>query len=1303
MACGCQNRCMEFRLLGPVEVVEHGRPLALGARQRALLAVLLVHANEVVSAERLIDAVWRGEPPVTAPTALQVHVARLRKLLGAQRIVTRAPGYLLLVGADEVDSARFERLFADGRPEDALALWRGRPLAEFESEQWAASEAARLQELRLSAEEERIEALLGRGGSPVAELEVLVRAEPLRERRRGQLMHALYRAGRQADALAVFQQTRTTLIEELGIEPGRLLQGLEQAILRQDPALEATEHVAPAAGPAPGPEPAHAAAPGEPPSRPEEMREERKVVSVLSIQVAVLPGGGELADPEDVRAALQLFHAAAKREARRFGGTVKSFTDDAVIAFFGVPAAHEDDPERAVRAALAIRRWITEQGEGLQVRMAVTTGVALVSLGTRPDEAGPVAAGNVVSTAQRLQTAASDNGIAVGERTYRATRTTINYREIAHAGAQADPRAIPAWEVVGARPQPELAREPSALYIGRKRELDMLRSALARAAEERLPQLVTLVGVPGIGKTRLVFEFAKSLARDGEQITWRQGRSLPYGDGVSFWALGEIVKAQAGILDSDTMQVAGAKLEQMVAGVMPGTPDAGWMARHLGALAGLAGRSGTATGDRSEAFVAWRSLFEALAEVRPLALIFDDLHWADDGLLDFVEYLADWASGVPLLMICTARPELLDRRPGWGGGKPNALTLSLAPLSDAETARLIGSLSGHPLREAEQQGVLVARAGGNPLYAEQFVQMLADQEAGRELPVSGLAVPESVQAIIGARLDLLALPEKRLLHDAAVIGNVFWPGALAALGGSIRRGEQAEYLHGLERKQFLRRDRASSLAAESQYAFTHVLVREAAYGQLSRAERAVKHVRAAGWLESLGRAQDHAEMIAYHYTSALDLARAVSQDTTVLAPRARAALQAAGDRAFALHALAPAVGYYRAALALWPEDARLQRVGLLELLGTVLFEAGELSEAEEMTAEAFQVAVAAGSPAVQARVRVLLAEIHAHQGRPCAEALAECEAATVVLESEGDLMGLADAWLLVGKLHYWDGEPPAAQEALERASAYARQSGNRRAQTRARGWLASTFSELPIPADAALSRVEQLLQEATGDPWAEARILKCLSEQYAYAGRFADARAAGARAWSVFAGSGAKLEWAPGAIPAGLVELIAGDPVAAERYLNEGYEAFRATGERAYLATIAGVLAEALYAQGRLDEAQQMTEEAQAAAAPDDVDAQVRWRTTRAKLLARRGEFSTARLLADQAVALVSATSYPLLQAETLVAKAEVSRLAGARGQAVTSLRAALQIYEDRHVIALIEQARTALASLADQPTSEPA
>jgi len=290
----------------------------------------------------------------------------------------------------------------------------------------------------------------------------------------------------------------------------------------------------------------------------------------------------------------------------------------------------------------------------------------------------------------------------------------------------------------------------------------------------------------------------------------------------------------------------------MVAQVVPGAADADWVFRHLGSLAGLAGGGAPFGGDRrGEAFAAWRYFFEALTESRPLVLVFEDLHWADEGLLDFVDYLVDWAGGVPLLVVGLTRPELLERRPGWGGGKPNALTLSPAPLSDQDTARLIGSLLGRPVLEAGQQAALLARAGGNPLYAEQYVQMLAERGAGQELPV-----PDSVQAIIGARLDLLPPADKRLLQDAAVVGKVFWPGAVAALGGPADRRELEECLHALERKQFVRRERRSSVAGETEYAFAHTLVRDVAYGQIPRAVRAGQHLHAAGWIESLGRPDD---------------------------------------------------------------------------------------------------------------------------------------------------------------------------------------------------------------------------------------------------------------------------------------------------------------------------------------------------------------------------------------------------------------------------------------------------------------
>jgi class 3 adenylate cyclase/tetratricopeptide (TPR) repeat protein len=1028
---------------------------------------------------------------------------------------------------------------------------------------------------------------------------------------------------------------------------------------------------------------------------------ERKTVTVLFADLVGFTSRAEQLDPEDVRAVLWPYYTRLRGELERFGGTVEKFIGDAVMALFGAPVGHEDDPERAVRAALAIRDWVREQEGQIEVRLGVATGEALVTLGARPEHGEGMAAGDVVNTAARLQAAAAVNGILVGERTFRATRGVIDYREVSPVAAKGKRDPVPGWEAVAARARlgVDVAHQARAVLVGRDRERRALADALARVRAERAPQLVTLVGVPGIGKSRLVFELRQLVEAEPELITWRQGRSLPYGEGVSFWALAEIVKAQAGILDTDTAAEAQPKLAQMVAGVMGGAPHADWVGRHLGALTGVGG-SGGAGGDRSEAFAAWRQFLEALAESRPLVLVFEDLHWADEGLLDFVDYLADWAGQVPLLVLATARPELLARRRGWSGGKPNALTLSLAPLSEQDTAQLIGLLLGQAVSEAGQQAQLLAHAGGNPLFAEQYVAMLADQAAGAEL-----VVPESVQAVIGARLDLLAPAEKRVLHDAAVIGKVFWPGAVTALSstpGDAGLGEVAleEQLHGLERKHLVRRERASLVAGQAQYAFTHVLVRDVAYGQIPRATRASKHTAAAGWIESLGRAEDHAEMIAHHYTSALDLARAAHQDTADLAAAARPVLQRAGDHALALNAYTSATRFYRAALALWPPDAPNQRADLLRRLGSVLFETGDLKDAEAVLSQA---AAAVGAPALQARIRVWLADIHGLQGAGPAQTLEECKAAIGVLEAEGDVDGLAEAWLLVGQLRFWLGQWPADQQALERAAAYARQAGNRRMQMQAIYWLVSILTMLPIPADAAIGQAEQMLQAASGDPWAETQILGPLSLLYVYAGRFADARAALARGRSMFVDSGAKLAGAGSAGWAGYLEMTAGEFAAAERYLREQYQVFRAMGGQAYLASTAGVLAEALYAQQRFDEAQQMTEEAQALAAADDIDAQARWRATRAKLLARRGQFLAARQLAAEAVALVAPTSWATLQSEALMARAEVNRLAGARDQAEASLRAALRIYEDRHALPLAEQARAALASLTGQPGTKPA
>jgi tetratricopeptide (TPR) repeat protein len=643
------------------------------------------------------------------------------------------------------------------------------------------------------------------------------------------------------------------------------------------------------------------------------------------------------------------------------------------MALFGAPVAHEDDPERAVRAALAIRDWVREQEE-LQLRIAITTGEALVALGARPAEGEGMASGDVVNTAARLQAAAPVNGILVDETTYRATSPAIDYRPVEPVEAKGKSEPVPAWEALQARSRygVDTAQLSKAPLIGRERELDVLVGALARAREERSPQLVTLVGVPGIGKSRLVFELFNHVSADPELISWRQGRSLPYGEGVTFWALSEIVKAQAGILETDTPDATEEKLRRSVQSLLD--EDVEWVERHLRSLVGLGDDQEPHGDHRAEAFAAWRRYFESLAEIGPLVLVFEDLHWADDGLLDFVDHLVEWASGVPILVVGTARPELLGNRGGWGGGKPNAATVSLSPLSDDQTARLLAALFERSVLPAETQSALLQRAGGNPLYAEEFVRMVADR--GLDMGDEDLPLPESVQGIVAARLDALSQDEKALLQDGAVIGKVFWLGAVAGIG-NLDRAAAEERLHHLERKEFVQRARRTSVAAENEYAFRHVLVRDVAYSQIPRARRAEKHQLAAEWIEGLGRPDDHAEMLAHHYSTALELAGAAGLDTAALSERARLVLREAGDRAFALSAYTTAQSFYERAVELWPLDDP-DRPQLLFSYGRVL--SLVMQGGVDVLTQARDGLLAAGDVGTGAEAETLIGETLWYQG-----------------------------------------------------------------------------------------------------------------------------------------------------------------------------------------------------------------------------------------------------------------------------------------------------------------------------------
>ena len=717
-------------------------------------------------------------------------------------------------------------------------------------------------------------------------------------------------------------------------------------------------------------------------------REERKVITVLFADLVGFTSRAEKLDPEDVRAMLSPYYARLRHELERHGGTVEKFIGDAVVALFGAPVAHEDDPERAVRAAIAIREAIVELNEAdptleLEVRIAVNTGEALVALGARPELGEGMASGDVVNTAARLQTAAPVDGILVGEATYRATSHAIEYRDAPPVEAKGKANPVPAWEAVAARSRFgfDVEQRTRTPLVGRERELDVLTGALDRVRKDLSPQLVTLVGVPGIGKSRLIAELFQVVDADPELILWRQGRSLPYGEGLSYWAVAEIVKSQLGILETDSTETAEAKLRHSVSEAIEDPQEAGWIERHLRPFVGLDVAVAEGADRRTEAFAAWRRFLEGVAEGSPIVLVFEDLHWADDGLLDFVDYLADWASGVALLIVGTARPELLARRPGWGGGKRNASTVTVSALAPDETATLLGALLDQVLLPAEIQTAVLKRTEGNPLFAEEYVRMLQDRgflvqtgggwqlEEREQLPL-----PETVQGMIAARLDSLESADKELVQNAAVLGKVFWTGALAALTGRERFLVE-EQLHGLERKEFVRRERRSGVAGETQYAFLHLLLRDVAYSQIPRSQRADKHSGAAAWIESLSadRSEDRAEMLAHHYLEALALVRVTGEDDSTLRKPARKALTEAAERALALHAPGAAVGYLQAALDLIePEDPDRARV-----LFTYVKTKWALGESElDLTRLVHDLALAAGERELAADALSLLGDQH---------------------------------------------------------------------------------------------------------------------------------------------------------------------------------------------------------------------------------------------------------------------------------------------------------------------------------------
>jgi class 3 adenylate cyclase len=627
--------------------------------------------------------------------------------------------------------------------------------------------------------------------------------------------------------------------------------------------------------------------------------EERRIVSVLFVDLVGFTSRAERLDPEDVRDILTPYHERVRAEIESFGGKVEKFVGDAVMGVFGAPTAYGDDPERAVRAALAVRDWADE--DGLQLRIAVNTGEAIVSLEARPGHGEAMIAGDVVNTAARLQTAAPVGAILVGEETYSSTRAPIEYRPTPPVQAKGKEMPVRAWLAVkavapvGERPLRRVS------MVGRERELGVLTGIWERVSDERRPHLVTVFGPAGIGKSRLALEFAEEVATRGGRVM--RGRSTPYGASSPYSAFAQHVKQIARVFDSDELPEARAKLRNAVADLV-GTNEADAHATNLGMLLGLGGEGDAP--DRETLFFSARVLVESLVSEGSTLLLFEDIHWADASLLDLLETLAARVREVPLLLLALARPELLSERPGWGGGLPAYTALPLDRLSDEAGKELAEKLLARSQEADGRAAEVVRTAEGNPLFIEELAASLSERSAAEAGDL-----PTSVRAIVAARLDALPPDERSLLVDASVVGRVFWRGALARMSP---REDVSKLLGSLEERDLVRREAVSRIQGDQQFAFKHALIQDVAYLRLPRAARRERHAAVAVYLEeTTGAVGQSNEALAHHWREAGEHQRAVD------------CLVAAAEQAGRGWAKEHAVALYRAALDLIPMEENQRR------------------------------------------------------------------------------------------------------------------------------------------------------------------------------------------------------------------------------------------------------------------------------------------------------------------------------------------------------------------------------------------
>jgi predicted ATPase/class 3 adenylate cyclase len=1029
--------------------------------------------------------------------------------------------------------------------------------------------------------------------------------------------------------------------------------------------------------------------------------EVRKTVTVVFCDLKGSTRMGEILDNESLREVMARYFEEMKTVLVRHSGTPEKFIGDAVMAVFGLPRVHEDDALRAVRAAIDMQRELERLNDELErtwgVRLVSRTGVNTGEVVVGNPSAGQrLVVGDTVNVAARLEQAAGDMEILIGDLTYRLVRDSVEVAALdAPIELKGKAEPVPAYRLLSVGEDDGSDRRRDAPMVGREWELDLLAGEFRRMVDERACRMVTVLGDPGVGKSRLLREFLGSLPDEALAL---RGRCLPYGRGITFWPLVEAVREAAAIVETDTTEQAHAKLAAVVA-------DDDEVSERVAAAVGLS----QAQFPVAELIWGARRLFEILGRERPLVLVFEDIHWAETTFLDLVEHVNQSAGGAPILLLCLARHELTEIRPEWGK-LGSSLVIHLEALSESQAALVVDNLLGTAGLAEEARERIVEAAAGNPLFVEQLLSMLMDEgllhrENGHWVPVGDLesmSVPPSLDALLAARLDALGSEERSVVEAASVVGQVFQQNAVEELVEDAQRGQVENSLAGLVRKRLILPDPAA-FEGEHGFRFQHILVRDAAYGRLLKRSRATLHERFVDWAERVNRervrAGEYEEILGYHLEQAhryLEELGPLDEHGRALGVRAADRLASTGRRAFARGDMPAAANLLRRAAGVLPEDDPA-RLALLPDLGEALMEVGEFAWAEVFLDEAIAAAEARSDPplAAAASLMRLLVRSNYAEGWSEDELVREAEEAIPIFEECEDDTLLAEAYRLLAWAHGTAGRYAASAEAARRGVEYARLAGDERQRTRAATLHAGACLYGPTPVGEAIGRCRQIIAEVDGDRRSEGLVLSILARLEAMHGHFERARALSAQARQTLGELGRSVVAFSTSLDSCGIEMLADDPAAAERHLRADYDELAEMGEKYLLSTVAGELCRALYAQGRYDEAEEFGREAEKLAAEDDVTSQSLWRSGQAKVLARRGEFDTALTLAREAVERVHATDAWVIEADALVDLAEVQRLAGRDSEAHASLQAALDLFSRKGNLVAAEKTARALAPAA--------